>query len=479
MRPFKTLLFALVAIVLFSCSNRDGDHDNTARIAILHTNDMHASLKEMPRLAAYKKEMENKYDHVILISAGDIFSGNPVVDFYKEKGYPMIDMMNRVGYEISTIGNHEFDYGQDIMRQRMKEANFKFICANMDAGDAMIPQPAPYTVIEKENIKLFFLGLLELGNEGLPSTHPDKVKGIRFSDPLKAAGEYAHLEGFYNAFIGLTHLGYETDKRLAKTYHQFDAIIGGHSHTLMEEPEVINEVLLTQAGDDLEFVGKLVLTFTKGELTDRSASVINLKEHDSSDRELEELVRGYQNNEALSRVIGTAAGPITGKEELGALFTDAQCAMHGLDFSFQNRGGIRIHKIPKGPIKVKTVYALDPFGNELIRYNMSSAEIRSLIRYSFNRHDNIDLIMGGGSYTVRINKEDKLQDIIIRDQSGNALHPDSTYSVGLNSYVASSYQFDHKDEGKSLYVTTAQNIIDFIRQQDTVDYSGANRVAVE
>ena len=479
MRLIKPFLLILLSLVIFSCSPEGEESGSTTKIVILHTNDMHASLDNMPKLAAFKKEMEEKYENVILVSAGDIFSGNPVVDFHEKKGFPMIDLMNRTGYQVSTLGNHEFDYGQKVLSLRMKQADFPFICANMKTEDALMPQPDPYAVIEKGDIKLLFLGLIELGNEGVPSTHPEKVGGIRFTDPIQTAEEFIHLNGMYNAFIGLTHLGYETDRELAKTYHQFDAIMGGHSHTLVEEPEMINDVLLTQAGDDLQFVGKLELTFEKGKLTDRSASLINLDDYQETDEQMEKLVSEYKNNESLSRVIGSAADTITGKQELGALFTDAQCAMHNLDFSFQNRGGIRIYEIPKGPIEVKTIYELDPFGNELIRYEMKPDEIKSLIANSYNRHDNVDLLIGGGSYTVKVNPEDKLQQVILRDEQGKELSPDSTYSVGLNSYIASSYQFDHQDEGKSLYVTTAQNIIEFIEKEGTIAYSGVNRVKVE
>jgi 2',3'-cyclic-nucleotide 2'-phosphodiesterase (5'-nucleotidase family) len=479
MRLIQSFLLIFLSVAIFSCSPQGEDHDGATKIVILHTNDMHASLDNMPKLAAFKKEMEQQYEHVILVSAGDIFSGNPVVDFHEKKGYPMIDLMNRAGYQVSTLGNHEFDYGQKILSLRMKQADFPFICANLKTEDALMPQPEPYAVIEKGDIKLLFLGLIELGNEGVPSTHPEKVSGIRFTNPIETAGEFIHLNGMYNAFIGLTHLGYETDRELAKTYHQFDVIMGGHSHTLVEEPEMINNVLLTQAGDDLQFVGKVELTFEKGELNGRSASLINLDDYQETDEQMEELVKEYKNNESLSRVIGRAADTITGKQELGALFTDAQCAMHGLDFSFQNRGGIRIYQIPKGPIEVKTIYELDPFGNELIRYEMTPAEIKSLIANSYSRHDNVDLLIGGGSYTVKVDPEDKLQQVILLDEQGKELNPDSTYSVGLNSYIASSYQFDHEDEGKSLYVTTAQNIIEFIEKEGTIDYSGVKRVSVE
>ena len=478
MKLTRNLLLALLALTLFSCTPQETDQAEATEIVILHTNDMHASLEGFPSLAAYKKELEQQYEHVLLVSAGDIFSGNPVVDFYKDKGYPMVDLMNRLGYRISTVGNHEFDYGQEIFKERMEQADFPFICANMDTREAVLPQPKPYVVLEEGGHKLFFLGLIELGNNGVPSTHPDKVKGIAFSDPIASAGKFTDRNDQYDAFIGLTHLGYETDKQLAQTYPQFDAILGGHSHTLVDTPQYINDVLLSQAGDDMEFVGKVTLTFRDGKLIDRSSDMISLKQYEASERALDSLVQHYQNNEALNQVIGEAASPIRGKDELGSLFTDAQRELHNLDFAFQNNGGIRISEIPEGPIRVKTIYALDPFGNELIEYEMTPDEIKSLIRNASD-HGHVDLQISGGQYTLRINAEDEVQEIVLLDSQGNPLDPDSTYQVGLNSYIASSYAFDHSDEGKSLYVTTAQNLIDYIEQQGTIDYAGVKRVFVE
>ena len=478
MKITRILLLATLAMSLFACSPEDTDQAETTRIAILHTNDMHASLDHFGKLDAYKKEMGKKYDHVVLVSAGDIFSGNPVVDFYEDKGYPMVDLMNRVGYQASTVGNHEFDYGQEVFKKRMKQANFPFICANMDTRDAVLPRTEPYVILEEGGYKLFFLGLVELGNNGVPSTHPDKVRDIVFTDPLESAGKYIDQHKSYDAFIGLTHLGYDTDKKLASRYEQFDAILGGHSHTLVDTPQVINDVLLSQAGDDMEYVGKVTLTFQEGELTDRSAEMVSLANHQQSSRALDSLVKQYRNNEALNRVIGEAASDIRGKDELGSLFTDAQRKMHDLDFSFQNNGGIRIGEIPKGPIRVKTIYALDPFGNELIEYKMTPAEIKSLIRNA-SHHGHVDLQVSGGQYTLHLNEADEVEHVEILDKNGNKLNPDSTYQVGLNSYIASSYDFDHSDEGESLYVTTAQNLIDYIEQQGTVDYAGVKRVFVE
>lgn len=471
---FITLILSIL-IAFSSCSNKPEEK----KIVILHTNDMHAKIDNMDKLSAYKKEMEQKYDDVILLSTGDIFSGNPVVDVYKEKGYPMIDLMNKTGYQMSVLGNHEFDYGEKTLKERIDDARFPFICANINTKNSVLEPFKPYQVVETNGISLFFLGLIETWNEGLPSTHPEKVKGLSFTDPLEEAEEFITKGQKHDLFIGLTHLGYKTDKYLIEKYPQFDIVIGGHSHTLVKKPERYKETLLTQAGDDLNYVGKVVISTKNEKITDIKAEVIDLKKFNKSDKQIARLIKQYNNNEALNQIIGKAAAPIRGKTELGALFTDAQCAVQNLDLSFQNNGGIRISEIPEGDIKVKTIYELDPFGNELIKMKMKPLEIKSLIRYGYEERSKSGLRIGGGSYTLFLDKNDNLQKIEIRDKEGNTLHPDSTYTVGLNSYITSSYDFKHRDEGQSLYVTTAENIIKYIKQKETINYTGEKRTFIE
>jgi len=229
----------------------------------------------------------------------------------------------------------------------------------------------------------------------------------------------------------------------------------------------------------MNYAGIIRLTFRQGELTNKSSELVDMNNFHPIDKQIQTKVEKYNNNEALKEKIGYAASPIIGKEELGSLFTDAQTSMHNLDFAFQNKGGIRIDEIPKGKIRVKTIYALDPFGNELMKFTMTPAEMKSLIRYYYNRSYSPGLHISGGTYTMKINSSDEIEQIIVKDEQGDLLNADSIYSVGLNSYISDSYDFEHIDEGESLNITTAENIIKYIKQQDTIDYSEVKRVYLE
>ena len=119
-------------IILFCCV-ACGQQDK--QIIILSTNDMHAHIDDYAKVAAYVEQERQKNPNVLVLSAGDLFSGNPIVDYCPKygNGFPIIDLMNRIGYRFTAFGNHEFDYGQHILCDRMAQAEFPFLCANMTA----------------------------------------------------------------------------------------------------------------------------------------------------------------------------------------------------------------------------------------------------------------------------------------------------------------------------------------------------------
>ena len=123
----KKLSGFLLLFVFLCCSLSAKE----TQIIIFSTNDMHGSIDNFAKIASYIQKERAKNPNILILSGGDMFSGNPVVDQYPEKGFPMIDLMNRIGYQYEIFGNHEFDYGQEVLNRRMEQANFQFLCANM------------------------------------------------------------------------------------------------------------------------------------------------------------------------------------------------------------------------------------------------------------------------------------------------------------------------------------------------------------
>ncbi len=433
-----------------------------SRIVIFHSNDVHGKIDNFAKVAAILDAERKKGGSVFYFSAGDNFTGNPVVDQYEPPGEPMIELLGRLGLDVLCLGNHEFDYGLEAVRKLI--SRFTTVTANIVAGPGVLPGLRPSTVLTaKDGTRLAVFGLIQIepGNN-LPSTHPDKVKGLRFSDPLAKALEMKALRAPGTVLIALTHLGHDVDLMLAERMPEIDVIIGGHSHTRVDPAETVNGVLVAQSGSDNRFLGRIDLKLENGRLVEKKGSLIDLGQERREDAGVKALIDSFQRNPALLRVIARSPIEITGRDALGCLITDAMRRAHGLDFAFQNNGGIRVPRLPR-EITLKDVYTMDPFGNQTVAIVMTPEEIRGLIRSSFEKRHEIDLQVSGMSYVVRTDIAREVREIVLRSPDGSPLPEGRTYKVGMSSYVASSYDFAHADPGRSLQTTTADDLIAFLR----------------
>lgn len=133
----------------------------------------------------------------------------------------------------------------------------------------------------------------------------------------------------------------------------------------------------------------------------------------------------------------------------------------------------------QGPITIKDIYKLDPFGNEVIVYKLTADEIKSLIINAYIDADNsIDLQVSGMTYLIKRDENGNIKDVELTIPGGKKKRKHKTFNTAINSYIASSYRFDHTDPGKSLYITTAQVLIDFITKKKEVDYKGIQRAFI-
>ncbi|HPS63654.1 MAG TPA: 5'-nucleotidase C-terminal domain-containing protein, partial [Bacteroidales bacterium] len=265
--------------------------------------------------------------------------------------------------------------------------------------------------------------------------------------------------------------------RLADSLPQFDVIVGGHSHILLESPKFENGVMIVQAGANLKYIGKTTLTIEDGKVTGRSDEVIPLSTLAREDREIRQLIDACNDNPAFKEVVGKATMPLAGVEELGSLMTDAVTHQMKVDFAFQNKGGIRISAIPAGDITLRDVYKLDPFGNHLVIYSMTPDEIRSLICYGYTHEKGIDLQVSGMTYRIIGDGTGSCSRVEMFDPSGKPLDPKQEYSVAINDYMANTYRFDHKDPGTVSTLTTSEVLIRYLRTVGSVNYSGVTRAA--
>jgi 2',3'-cyclic-nucleotide 2'-phosphodiesterase (5'-nucleotidase family) len=225
-------------------------------------------------------------------------------------------------------------------------------------------------------------------------------------------------------------------------------------------------------------VGKTTLQITNGKITDRKYELISLASIRTKP-DIQSLIDHYNDNEEMNRVVASAETPLNNQQELGCLMTDAITHQFKIDFAFQNSGGVRISNLPKGNILYKDIFRLDPFGNQVVTYTMTLQEIKSLIIKAFNRNKEPDLMVSGMKYTAIVDGNGVCTDVEMKDYEGNPFDPAKKYTVGMNSYISATYGFDHADPGTTNFDTTAQTLINFLKEVKSVNYSGTNRIEIE
>ncbi|MCU0460328.1 MAG: 5'-nucleotidase C-terminal domain-containing protein, partial [Bacteroidales bacterium] len=166
-------------------------------------------------------------------------------------------------------------------------------------------------------------------------------------------------------------------------------------------------------------------------------------------------------------------------EELGYLMADAQRAAAGADIALMNPGGVRIDQLPKGPVTIKNVYQLDPFGNELVVTKLTGEEIFSLLRAAWPVDDKSPVYTSGITTETRIDGQGDPEEIRILTDDGKPLDMKRVYTVAMNSYMTQVYKYDHADPGQSLFFTTADALISYLKQEGKLkSYRGEKRVRI-
>ncbi len=281
MKRLLLLFFVLSSFALVQAKGRK-------ELVILHTNDTHSCIYPLSsnladtllagrggflRRLSMINSMRATSPDLLLIDSGDFSQGSPYYTLFM--GDVEAELMNRMGYDACTIGNHEFDYGLDNMARVFRKLDFPVVCSNYDfTGTVVEGLVKPYVVIKKNGVKIGLFGLSpELG--GLVSA--DNYRGVVYLDPVEKANEMAGIlrnREKCDVVICISHVGWNTDpdyvgdNQIIPQTHGIDLFLGGHSHTYLEKLEYINDadghpVGVDQNGKHAVYVGKLVLELEK------------------------------------------------------------------------------------------------------------------------------------------------------------------------------------------------------------------------
>lgn len=446
----KIILLILLAIAGFYFGVVSGSQKE---FVIVATNDVHASIDNMPQLMTLVEQLRAENDNVIVMDAGDRNTGNPYVDRVEPQGKPLIDLMNMVGYDYLAIGNHEFDYQQPGLEIWLKGSEAQALCANADfsANPALDSLISPYEIIEMNGVRIAILSLVQLNSMGIPSAMPAYMEGISFTDGIETSHEYKFLRDSADLVIGLTHLGYTTDSLMVLENTMFDLVVGGHSHTYIPNGVEINGTLVTQSGERLDNVSISRIKMRAGKVVSVTNEVVSLTGIEG-DEKAAAFVDSIQSNSPLNKSIGKLDGKL---DEIGLinLFGDAMRAATGADFAVHNSGGVRIDSLSAGDVSAVEVYKMEPFNNYIVTQKMSLAMMEQMILNTFNNEGSdeaqrVDLYPSGMKYDVMVDANNKATSVKFYDMNGRAL-ANKTYTMAISNYVSSAYNYDYVENTQS------------------------------
>ena len=441
-------------------------------IDILAVNDMHANIDMFPKFAAMVDSLRAVYPNLLLFSAGDNRTGNPVNDQYDPVNYPMITLMNEVGFDLCAVGNHEWDADVDNLRNDIKRARFPFLCANVFIPESVNLDIKPYVAFEHQGVKMAVVGMIEVRHDGIPGAHPKNLTQVSFKRAHEVLPQYRYLNDQNDVVILLSHCGVEDDMELAQANPWLDAIIGGHSHTLIEHPTETNGVLVTQSGSHLKYATLVKLWVKDNRVVGKEAVVLDVNKVRKEKPEIKKMIDEFNDAPALNEPIAVAKTKFENPEELGCLITDALREISGADFAFQNTGGVRVNHLKKGPITVKDVYSIDPFNNEVVVYQMTGQQLKRFVVNTYKKNGGYPSYVSGMTYSVDDNGDHI--NVYLNPDKGS-FGKNTVYKVAINSYMASTVNIESVDEGRSQFMTSEEMMIEFLRRHKEVDYQGVVR----
>lgn len=452
-------------------------------LTILHTNDFHARFEPISkydsgcgaednaegkcfggsaRLVNAVKDARARSNNSILVDGGDQFQGTLFYTYYK--GKVAAEMMNKLGYDAMTVGNHEFDDGPEVLRGFMDAVDFPVLMSNADVSKEplLAGKLARSTVIERGGEKLGLIGLTPQDTDELASPGPN----VTFSDPVAAVQlEVNALKDMgVNKIIVLSHSGYVVDQQVAAGATDVDVIVGGHSNSLLSNtneraegpyPTMVGDTAIVQAYAYGKFLGELNVTFDDdGKIIEAAGEPIvidgTVAEDEATKARIAELAGPL--DEIRQKVVASAGAAIEGDRAvcrvqecaMGNLIADAMLARvqdQGISIAIQNSGGVRA-SIDAGDVTMGEVLTVLPFQNTLSTFQVTG---QTLIDALENGVSQIEEVAGrfpqvaGMKFTfdaAGTPNENRISEVMVmKDGAYTAIDPAATYGVVSNNYV--------------------------------------------
>ncbi|WP_323192256.1 5'-nucleotidase C-terminal domain-containing protein [Halostella sp. PRR32] len=429
----------------------------SGEVTLVHDTHVHGSygdLEGQANVATYfelMNQIADRNENSITLGSGDDLASSVLSAQFD--GKHITDAFNAGGLEFDTFGNHDFDMGPDVTRERISDSEFKWVSANVrntETGDVFGAEQGAsrYELVDAGDVTVGLTGIINVAAPTITSMgETTDVPGL--VDPVSETVSDMRDDGA-DLVVVMSHVASQAAVELAENVDGIDAIVGDHAATFSEEPSVVNDTVLSFVDDEYEYLGELTLTVEDGERTDHSLTVYDtaaaVEEGEVEPHpDVLEVAQGYEQqlSDKLDTVIGETTVPLDAREDVvrheesnfGNYIADALRSRGDTDVAIQNGGGIRTDQVyPEGDISKRVVYSVLPFGNNLVTIEVSGETLVEALELSSTGGGGF-LQVSGMSYTYDPDQSqgDRVTEVLI---DGEPLDADATYTVATNNFTA-------------------------------------------
>lgn len=475
----KWMLAAIATGVFFigsSFASSSTDPGEYISVQLLGVNDFHGQLETIRTrngkqvggaeyLAAYLKKYRQENENTLLIHSGDMVgASSPVSSLMQDE--PAIQWMNEVGFDIGTLGNHEFDEGTEEMFRLLdggkheKTGNFEgaafpYTAANVinkKTGKSILP---PYLIKEVDGVPIGFIGVVTTETKDI--VLPSGIEDVEFTDEVNAINQSVKelkAKGVQSIVV-LGHVSASSNEdgtNPAQDAAEFapriddevDIIFGGHSHgfanTSVDGKMIVQSYSYGTAFSDVD----LLIDRETKEIVNKQAAIISTY-HDGTlpHKKIKKMVDSFSADKQmmLAQEMGQAEAPITkdktasGERSIGNLIADSHRENMNADIAFMNPGGIRAN-LDEGALTWGELYTMLPFGTNLVKLSLTGAEMKEALEEQWTGDFQTIMQTSGLDYTYDKDAPPGQKVVSMTDRDGNAIQPDQTYTVALTNYLA-------------------------------------------
>ena len=433
------------------------ENDSFEIVDIIHTTDIHGNAEESGsymgygKIAGYIDSVRKENDNTLVLDSGDTYEGLPYSNI--TKGESIVPILRAIGYDVMTLGNHEFSYTTAIRNSLLQAAGIPVVSANItdDDGNLLYDE---YIIKEIGNIRIGIFGLTTEGTK--TSVISENVENIQFQNAEKSAKKAVSDLEAQNCdyIIALTHLGSADTEgnasiKIAEAVDGIDLMLDGHSH-IINEGTMYGDTLLVASGYYGNVIGRVTIEFDNNEVADTKVKIVTADELSDieSNKGVDSIVAEYTEkaNEFFDTVIATtditwvgdAATARTQPTLLGTFIAESYRDIADADIGIVNGGGVR-QTVEAGQVTNKDIYAVQPFANTISGYYVKGSDIIATFKESLEQWGTGEFLQFSGIKAEYDSSTKEILNLSLAD--GTPIEADKKYKVATSSFVATNKDF--------------------------------------